>query len=151
MWLLARIKWTPIHGHFLIMGGFLVESPRDGKTHILSFEKFQDLVRRDLLEGTGITEITKDEILDRSKSDAPSKLVALLQTLWFILQCIARHMQHLPLTEFELVTLALSSVSGIMYFFWWHKPREVRVPMKVDLTKKSVPNVCPALLVCMSV
>jgi len=133
------------------MGGFLVESPRDGKTHILSFEKFQDLVRHDLLKDTSITEITKDEILDRSKSDAPSRFVAIIQTLSFIVQCTARHMQHLPLTEFELVTLALSSVSGIMYFFWWDKPRAVRVPMKVDLTKKSVPDVCPALLVCMSI
>ncbi len=150
----ARIKWTIIHGHFLIMGGFILveppDLPRDGEPRILSFEIFQGLVHNDLLEGT-ITEITGDEIMDRSKIDGLSRFLTILHTLWFIVQCIARHLQHLSLTEFELVTLALSSVSGIMYFFWWKKPREVRVPMKVYLTKKLVTDVRPAVLVYMSV
>jgi hypothetical protein len=61
---------------------------------------------------------TKAELKDRGKSDGLTKLIVLVQTLWFIIQCIARGIQHLPLTELEVVTLAYtmlnfsSTVSG---------------------------------------
>ena len=139
----SRIKWTTTHGHFLVMGGFIFD--QDGQTRIFSFEILQRLIRKGLLRGVN-TEIAEDEIKDRSKSDTLTKAIAICETTWFIVQCIARHIQHLALTEFELVTLALSGVSGIMYVFWWNKPTEVRVPLKVDLIDPSEIDVSPGML-----
>ena len=64
-------------------------------------------------------QVTEEEIEDRSKGDGFSKTIALGQTLWFIVQCIARRAQHLDLTLVELLTLSLAVLYGAMYFFLW--------------------------------
>ena len=66
--------------------------------------------------------ITAAAIEDRSKGDALSKIVAILQTTWFIVQSIAHGQQRLALTELELVTLALASLNAVTFAIWWHKP-----------------------------
>ena len=75
--------------------------------------------------------ITTDEILDKARGDFLSKAIVILQSLWFIVQCIARGKQGLALTELELVTLALATLNGVMYYFWWYKPLGVKEPIKV--------------------
>ena len=81
--------------------------------------------------------VTVEEIEDRSKADGFSKSIALGQTLWFITQCLARIGQHLDLTLVELATLSLATLNGVMYFLWWHKPLDVRCPVRVYLLNKS--------------
>ena len=81
--------------------------------------------------------VTVGEIKDRSKTDGFSKTIALGQTLWFIAQCLARIAQHLNLTLVELVTLSLATLNGVIYFLWWHKPLDVRCPIRVYLLDKS--------------
>jgi len=75
--------------------------------------------------------ITAEEIHDKARGDFLSKALVILQSLWFIGQCIARGKQDLALTELELVTLALASLNGIMYYFWWDKPLGVNEPIKI--------------------
>ena len=77
--------------------------------------------------------ITKDEIADRSKGDYLSKTVVLLQTTWFIGQCISRGAYGLAVTELEVVTLAFAALNGIIYYFWWDKPLDVRCSIPVRL------------------
>ena len=77
--------------------------------------------------------VTVEEIKDRSKEDGFSKMIALGQTLWFVVQCITRRAQHLDLTLIELVTLSLATLNGVMYFLWWHKSLDVRCPVRVYL------------------
>jgi len=76
------------------------------------------------------------EIKDRGKSDGIGKFIVLFQTSWFIIQCIARGIEHLPLTELEIVTLAYAMMNVFVYIFWWDKPRDVGCPIRVheDLT-----------------
>src|SRR6266540_924221 len=81
--------------------------------------------------------ITAAEIRDRSKGDALAKFIAILQTSWFIFQCITRGQQRLALTEFELVTLALASLNAITYVFWWHKPLGVQEPVRIYLKSEA--------------
>jgi hypothetical protein len=71
------------------------------------------------------------ELKDRGKSDGIAKAVVLLQTSWFVIQCIARGVEHLPLTELEIVTLAYTMMNISIYFFWWDKPRDVGCPTRV--------------------
>lgn len=96
----------------------------------LSTDRFRDLVQASKIV---FPTITATEIKDRSKADFMAKTIAFLQTTWFILQCIARAIQHLDLTELELVTLALAVLGGIIAFFWWDKPLGVQVAVPVYL------------------
>jgi hypothetical protein len=61
-------------------------------------------------------------------------LIVLVQTLWFMIQCIARGVQHLPLTELEVITLAYTMLNLFIYVFWWNKPQNVGCPIRVYKT-----------------
>ena len=101
---------------------------------VLSPKRFSKLLTAGKIE---FPNVTAEEIKDRSKADGFSKTIALGQTLWFVAQCIARRAQHLDLTLVELLTLSLAVLNGVMYFLWWHKPLDVRCPVRVYLLDKS--------------
>ena len=101
---------------------------------VLSPKRFSKLLTAGKIE---FPNVTAEEIKDRSKADGFSKTIALGQTLWFVAQCIARRAQHLDLTLVELLTLSLAVLNGVMYFLWWHKPLDVRCPVRVYLLNKS--------------
>jgi len=73
----------------------------------------------------------EEEIQDRSKSNWLAKTIALLQTLWFVTQCIARGIENLPTTELEIVTLAYTAINIGMFIAWWDKPPNVNSPIRV--------------------
>ncbi|KIM21513.1 hypothetical protein M408DRAFT_80482 [Serendipita vermifera MAFF 305830] len=148
--------WTRTHGYFMIMGGFhLFRLPADAPSVPIPHESsessefvvpsgrhsrkeevpvcpltFED-VPVDILE---IIVPTETELRDRGKSDALTKLIVLVQTLWFVAQCIARGTQRLPLTELEVVTLAYTTINLFIYTFWWDKPQNVECPIRVYKT-----------------
>jgi len=92
----------------------------------LSFYRFKDLVDECIITFPTTTDA---EIQDRSKGDFLSKAIATIHTTWFLVQCVARGIQGLAITELELVTLALASLNGITYFFWWDKPLSPQEPV----------------------
>jgi hypothetical protein len=87
-------------------------------------------VRKHQLE-TIIQDTTEEELKDRGKGDVIAKAIVLLQTSWFVVQCIARGFQHLPLTQLEIVTLAYVMMNFFIYIFWLDKPRDVNCPIRV--------------------
>lgn len=87
----------------------------------------------DLVKEGALIPPTRAELEDRGKADAISKTVAVVQTLWFIIQCIARRVEHLPITQLEIMTLAYTAISTFMYAFWWSKPLNVSCPIRVPL------------------
>ncbi|PPQ91192.1 hypothetical protein CVT25_001209 [Psilocybe cyanescens] len=121
--------WTATHGHFLQMGGFMLYEG-DERRGTLSYERFKFLLASGRIS---FPKTTQEDIEDRSKSDVLSKLLVIGQTGWFILQCIVRGIQKLPITQLEISTLALAALTGCMYFFWWNKPFGVQVPVRVQL------------------
>lgn len=72
--------------------------------------------------------IIEADIKDRSKGDALSKGIAILQLAWFVLQLVARYAQNLPITLLEIDTLAVAALTCITYGFWWKKPKDVGRP-----------------------
>ena len=74
---------------------------------------------------------TEAEIKDKGKSDWLAKSLVLLQTSWFVMQCIARAIDHLPVTHLEIVTLAYATMNFVIYIFWWNKPLNVNRPVRV--------------------
>ena len=75
--------------------------------------------------------LTEAEIKDKGKSDWLAKSLVLLQTLWFIIQCIACGIKHLPVTHLKIVTLAYAAMNFVIYVFWWNKPLNVNRPVRV--------------------
>ena len=109
----------------------LVAKMEKGRVTILTLEMLRELVKDPSFE----IQITEDEISDRSKGDGLSKVIFILQTSWFIVQCIARHIQGLDLTQLELTTLAMASLNGITCMLWWHKPLNAQGIVRVYLTR----------------
>ncbi|GJJ06815.1 hypothetical protein Clacol_001011 [Clathrus columnatus] len=76
-------------------------------------------------------ETLEKDIRDKNKQDSLAKTFALAQTTWFVVQCIVRRAQHLPLTEIELMTCAYATLNAAIYFFWWHKPFRADCPIMI--------------------
>lgn len=113
------------HAFFIIMGGYHFYS-ENGPGHPLSPENVVELVSRGHLAPP-----TSDEITNQSKGDALSKGVAIVQTLWFVLQCIARRIENLPVTSLEVMTLAYTVITVAMYLVWWSKPLNISCAIRV--------------------
>ena len=138
---LLERQWSTTHGFFIIMGGFhlfernLKETGKDDRG--ISREDDQPLhplQADDLVDCDGyksFTMPTKAEIQDKGKSDWLAKTLVLFQTSWFIMQCVARAREHLPVTHLEIVTVAYAAMNFVIYVFWWNKPLNVNRPVRV--------------------
>ncbi|KAJ7745532.1 hypothetical protein DFH07DRAFT_1063138, partial [Mycena maculata] len=117
------------HVFFFSMGGFV---SRVGHYPISTMTITQ---LEDALRGpeyiSDIRNIAADDIMDKSKGDAFSKGVALLQGLWFITQILVRFAEHLPISELEVVTLAFPVVNIFIWLLWWYKPLDVQQPILI--------------------
>ena len=137
------------HGFFIIMGGFHLfeHSSEETSNSNRSISPEDDiplhpLKASDLRKCDGYSEsfimLTEAEIKDKGKSDWLAKSLVLLQTSWFVMQCIARGIEHLPVTHLEIVTLAYAAINFVIYIFWWDKPLNVNRPVRVF--RKSEPR-----------
>ncbi|KAF7971481.1 hypothetical protein HWV62_21002 [Athelia sp. TMB] len=122
--------WTVAHAFFIIMGGYHGYNehgplyPLDPKTVV------------SLIKDGKLVPPTTDELADRSKGDFLSKGVAILQTFWFVVQCIARLAEHLPITNLEVMTLAYTIMTLAMYVAWWNKPLSINCAIRVPTASK---------------
>ena len=105
--------------------------------HDLYGDSMYRLIKADI-DFTSFTVLTEEEINDKGKSDWLAKSLVLLQTSWFVMQCIARAIEHLPVTHLEIVTLAYAAINFVIYIFWWNKPLNVSQPVRVF--RKSEPS-----------
>ncbi|KAF8659461.1 hypothetical protein AX16_001828 [Volvariella volvacea WC 439] len=94
----------------LLRCGLMVESERKGNYNVVVWRNYQLCINRDGgVYGPGAG------------------------TSWFVVQCIARHIEGLALTELELVTLAFAALNAMTYILWWDKPLNVEYPIYFDL------------------
>ncbi|KAJ4465514.1 hypothetical protein C8J55DRAFT_440985 [Lentinula edodes] len=125
--------WTMMHSYYAAMGGFVFDtqtedflpaSYRNGRA-IITPEGIQFLLRNqpDLLP-----DLSTEEISDRSKANGLSKSVVVVQVTFFLVNCIARKIQRLPVTLLEVTTVAHALCSLLAYAFWWNKPLSVSHP-----------------------
>ncbi|KAF8063144.1 hypothetical protein FPV67DRAFT_1420894 [Lyophyllum atratum] len=124
--------WTKTHGFFAQMGGFMLYD-KDKKPIGVLLPK--ELLRRLRDEEVKSPRISEREIQDRSKGDAVSKGIVLLQTSAFFAQCVARKVEGLAITELELVTLGYTFLNCFIYYLWWNKPQNVQCVVPVYLKK----------------
>ncbi|PVF91504.1 hypothetical protein CPB86DRAFT_878488 [Serendipita vermifera] len=133
--------WTRTHGFFVTMGGFHAftrENKEKPRVTCDSDTPWYPLHRREVMElfKKGDIELPLEaEIQDKSKTDWLAKALVILQTGWFVVQCIARGVAHLPLSELEIVTLAYTTMNVGIYAAWWDKPRNVDRPIRVYIPR----------------
>lgn len=135
-----RHPWTIVHGFYANMGGFaiLIPSNLPPQKKFLPTDKDQmwfitNVGLRSLLdeEGPGRDEfsnLSEDEIKSKSKANSLAKTLVCIQALWFILQCLTRVAQRIPISLLELNTCAHAICALLIYLLWWEKPFEVDLP-----------------------
>jgi len=72
--------------------------------------------------------ITREEIMDKGKSDSFARLIAVGQTLWLVVQMIVRSSRSLEVSQLEVGTAAFVSCAIIIYALNWQKPKGVGMP-----------------------
>ncbi|KAF5879104.1 uncharacterized protein Bfra_006309 [Botrytis fragariae] len=129
--------WTIVHGFYAGMGGFVFDfenSDDNTPPFIPNYQRLTLTARGvNLLAECGhLPDITKREILDKSKADTMAKLLVILQAGWMLVQVIGRLVTGLPVTLLEVNTLGHVLCAFIIYLLWWHKPRSIMVPTKLE-------------------
>ncbi|KAK0488399.1 hypothetical protein EDD18DRAFT_595373 [Armillaria luteobubalina] len=134
-----HLELSMTHSFFISMGGFIGKDERP----ITAADFFVHDSPDNLLEGmigggirsdldiSPILRIPKEELMDKSKGDALSKSISLLQTTWFVVQFFARRTLSLPTTPLETAALAFALLNFCNYILWWHKPLDVQYPLNV--------------------
>lgn len=128
-------EWTTIHAIFANMGGFrLAAETKDRTMQYRTINGFQltSLVKTGTL--SQIPNISKQEILDKSKTDAFARWVAILQCLWLLLELTARKVESLPSSQIEIATMAFACCSILTYLAVRHKPKDVDVALDIPST-----------------
>ncbi|KAG2067210.1 hypothetical protein BDR04DRAFT_1144437 [Suillus decipiens] len=119
--------WTQTHSFFVLMGGFMLyvdEKPY----HTLQPDEVLKLIRDRCIDAPNLT---AKQIHDKSKGNAISKGLIILQVAWFVMQLITRAIYRLKATQLEMGTLAFAVLSFITYGLWWDKPFDVQCPHPV--------------------
>ncbi|KAJ6584485.1 hypothetical protein B0H19DRAFT_1227224 [Mycena capillaripes] len=119
------------HGFFFAMGGFVSRSGHHPIVTRKQLEQCPEYL-------AAIRSVKVRDIEDKSKGDAMSKGVVLLQGLWFTAQSLARLHQHIPVTELEVATLAFQIVNIFIWLLWWNKPLDIQQPILVGPGNESV-------------
>ncbi|KAF8346215.1 hypothetical protein F5887DRAFT_126696 [Amanita rubescens] len=129
-------EWTEVHAQLLNMDGFQIVK-QDGSRYRL-YDSYEYNVKVPDSHKHLLT-IPVEEINDKSKGDWIAKTFVVMQTVWFAAQVIARASQGLVVTKLELTVLGHVVVNIFIYWCWWHKPVDVKVPFDVYPIEKSVP------------
>jgi hypothetical protein len=119
--------WTQGHSFFVLMGGFMLYVDEE-PYHTLQPDEVLKLIRAGCIDAPTLT---VKQIQDKSKGNAISKGLIILQVAWFVMQLITRAIYHLETTQLEVGTLAFAVLNFLTYAVWWNKPLDVQCPHPV--------------------
>ncbi|KAG2069405.1 hypothetical protein BDR04DRAFT_1078194 [Suillus decipiens] len=120
--------WTETHSIFLLMGGFMLYV--NGEPY-LTLRRPDDILKLICTGCIDAPTLTAKQIRDKSKGNAISKGLVILQVAWFVMQFITRVIYHLKNTQLEVGTLAFAVLNFLTYAVWWNKPLDVQCPHPV--------------------
>ncbi|KAL6718772.1 hypothetical protein ACLMJK_003006 [Lecanora helva] len=144
---LGMTWWEPVHGFYADMGGIAIKLssvphflakqtgttfiPEEGTKYTIRRKDIRTLWTKGVFQ---LPKISKESILDKSKTDNFAKCITAFQVLCFTIEKLARLALHMPIALLEISTLAYIAVSAMVTFFWWNKPLDVRTPIVFHLT-----------------
>lgn len=131
-------EWTQVHSFYAESGGFYLHVPQEQgyppyPPFPVNSRAIVYLVEKGYIEIPSKTVTVKD-IEDKSKADKFAKVVAVIQTTYLILECIARRIQSLAISPLELTTLAFIPCTLATYFMWMDKPLGVNTSTPIYTT-----------------
>jgi hypothetical protein len=104
------------------MGGFMLYV--DGEPYLtLRHDYILELIREECID---VPTLTEKRIHDKSKGNAISKGLVMLQVAWFVMQLMTRAIYHLETTQLEAGTVAFAVLNFLTYAVWWNKPLDVQ-------------------------
>jgi hypothetical protein len=118
--------WTIEVAFFAVSGGFAVDTTTFWNKAQLTFTPAGIL---QLAKVGALPSPSVDSVVDKSKADTVAKMLVCIQAAWFMLQCIARLCQKLPLTLLEIHVLTHILCAFAMYFLWLKKPYDAASPL----------------------
>ena len=131
--------WTLRHGFYAEMGGYCVKDELSGQAYLFRVDELEYLAKKNIID---LTSVSEAEIVDKSNTDELGKGIAGAQSAWFLIQAVARGVQHLPITTLELATIAFIGCTWSTYFFWWHKPMDVQTRTVISVPHLSAAQLC---------
>lgn len=124
--------WTIRHGFYANMGGFHLKTPDLQRSFPINANQLLYLVEHKYIE---YPDFSEKDVWDKSKADGFQKLFTCIQAGWFIVQCLGRAIQRLPVTTLELSTLCFVFCTLVMYYEWANKPLDVESPTVLSSNK----------------
>jgi hypothetical protein len=117
------------------MGGVVVQD-ETGEQMRMPPDAAPDFVRNGWMD---LQDLTPSVVADRSKADHFTKIIACLQTTWFLLQLVGRAVSHLTITTLELSALAYVFCALGTFGFWLQKPLDVHLPLIIHASPTFTP------------
>ncbi|OCH96386.1 hypothetical protein OBBRIDRAFT_883295 [Obba rivulosa] len=118
-------KWSMVEGFYVEMEGFTLDGERP-----LTWEHILILMREGFIAPH---RSYAEEIRDRSKADSLAKFISVGQALWLVVQCIARAVEHLPISTLEFGTIGYVFITCALYVLNWRKPKDVDTRIYIPL------------------
>lgn len=131
--------WTILHGFYAEMGGYKVRDDSDGRQYIFRATQLAWLSEAKLIT---VPMVSEEDINDRSKLSHVAKALACAQSAWFLIQTLARVVQHLPLTTLEVATVPFIGCTWLTYFFWWQKPMDLETSTTIHVPRLLPSDLC---------
>ncbi|KUJ24454.1 uncharacterized protein LY89DRAFT_679591 [Mollisia scopiformis] len=120
--------------HFICMGGCAIDTSK-GRV-LIAKRAFVILLKDDEHRDGIVAQLPSDEdIIDRSKTDTLTIILACAQSLWLVVQCIARKSVGDDISELELSTCGFVLCSLVAYGLWWDKPQDVEHRTVIQMPK----------------
>jgi hypothetical protein len=128
-------NWTTAHAFYAEMGGFVIRPHGEGTTDTRVVDTFDilRLRRRGFLRT--LPTISADHLNDLSNGDAFTKIAAVGQVTWMVMQVIVRSVKRLPITQLEVTACAFAAITFLTYLLWWEKPQAVRSVTELSLSE----------------
>jgi hypothetical protein len=131
------IQWTLEHGFYADMGGFAIKvllpngkgSVPDVTFHLTS-KSLLELREQGHIKK--LPDIPVDHLIDQSKSDVFTKLIAAIQVFSTIIQVIVRHIKGLAISQLELAVTAFATCAAFTYLLSLHQLKGVRTVRVLD-------------------
>jgi hypothetical protein len=128
-------NWTTAHAFYAEMGGFVIHPHGEGTTGTRVVDTFDimEFRRRGFLRT--LPTITADHLNDLSNGDSFTKIAAVGQVSWMVVQVIERAVKRLPITQLEVTACGFAALTFLTYLLWWEKPQAVRSVTELSLSE----------------
>ena len=136
-------EWTLVHAFYINMGGYAIRLPEENDTKVpqsitdrrgnlihLGARSFCEMSKQGMHDSDQL--LSDTDIEDRSKSDALAKCLAVVQVLYFCINCVVRAIKQLPISPLEFGTLGFALCSFISYACLFNKPCSVKTAVVLN-------------------